>query len=74
MQAIIHSLAHIESWAVDLAWDAIARFGTVPEYQLPHDFFDDFVQIASEECKHFSLLSERLKVRMRIAPPPGFSS
>ena len=24
---IIHSLCHIESWAVDLAWDAVARWG-----------------------------------------------
>ena len=25
--AILHSLAHIESWAIDLSWDIIARFG-----------------------------------------------
>ena len=24
---ILHSLSHIESWAIDLSWDIIARFG-----------------------------------------------
>lgn len=29
-QALLHSLVHIENWAVDLAWDIIARFGPGP--------------------------------------------
>lgn len=29
--AMLHALVHIESWAVDLAWDAIARFADQPE-------------------------------------------
>lgn len=44
-RAIVHSLVHTESWAVDLAWDAIARFGTNPCYQLPWAFFNDFVKV-----------------------------
>ncbi|WIA44075.1 hypothetical protein OEZ86_010433 [Tetradesmus obliquus] len=60
-QALLHSLVHIESWAVDLSWDIIARFGSDPSYQLPRDFFDDFVQVAAEECSHFCSLAERLE-------------
>lgn len=44
-QAILHSLVHIESWAVDLSWDIIARFGCDPVYSLPDAFLDDFVQV-----------------------------
>ena len=62
-QAILHSLAHIESWAVDLAWDAVARFGGDRAYRLPRAFFDDFVEVAADECRHFALLSARLQVR-----------
>jgi uncharacterized ferritin-like protein (DUF455 family) len=46
-QAIVHSLTHIENWAVDLSWDIIARFGQDPDYapHLPVEFFDDFVRV-----------------------------
>ena len=38
------SLCHIESWAVDLALDAVARFGLRDQRCiLPKAFFDDFV-------------------------------
>ncbi|KAL5501227.1 hypothetical protein ACEPAH_9614 [Sanghuangporus vaninii] len=57
--AMLHALANIEQWAIDLAWDAIARFGpTNPT--LPHQFFSDFSKIALDEAKHFSLLLSRL--------------
>lgn len=36
---------HIENWAVDLGWDAIARFGQEPSYALPRAFFDDFITV-----------------------------
>lgn len=52
-QAIVHALVHIESWAIDLSWDIIARFG---DASLPRGFFDDFVSVAEEECKHHLLL------------------
>lgn len=51
---------------MDLAWDAIARFGGDVGYRLPRAFFDDFVAVAADECRHFALLSARLQVR---APP-----
>lgn len=52
--AITHSLCHIEGVAVDLAWDAIARF--VPSGAVPRAFCDDFVAVAEDEARHFTLL------------------
>ncbi|BDA41926.1 Uncharacterized protein HI_0077 [Coccomyxa sp. Obi] len=60
-QALVHSLVHIESWAVDLSWDIIARFGRDPSYSLPAEFFDDFVRVAEDECRHYELLRSRLE-------------
>ncbi|KAG6491055.1 hypothetical protein ZIOFF_052387 [Zingiber officinale] len=58
-QAIVHSLAHTESWAIDLSWDIIARFGRLEA--MPREFFTDFVKIARDEGRHFTLLAERLE-------------
>jgi len=55
--ALLHALAHIELNAIDLAWDIVARF---PDEGLPRAFYDDWVRVADEEAKHFSLLSARL--------------
>jgi len=59
--ALLHSLAHIELNAINLAWDLIARFATVmaPNGE-PRAFFDDWVEVGSEEAYHFGLLTERL--------------
>ena len=46
--AILHSLAHIESWAIDLSWDIVARFGAARS--MPRAFFDDFVQVAADRA------------------------
>ncbi len=56
--ALLHAIAHIELNAIDLAWDILARFGATTE--LPRRFFDDWVTVAAEEAKHFTLLSGRL--------------
>lgn len=58
-QAIVHSLVHTESWAIDLSWDIIARFGR--QESMPIDFFTDFVKVAQDEGRHFTLLAARLK-------------
>ncbi|KAB2063413.1 hypothetical protein F383_11266 [Gossypium arboreum] len=58
-QAIVHSLVHTESWAIDLSWDIIARFGK--KEAMPREFFTDFVKVAQDEGRHFSLLAARLK-------------
>jgi uncharacterized ferritin-like protein (DUF455 family) len=55
--ALLHALAHIELNAIDLAWDMIARFA---DATLPRDFAVDWLGVAEEEAKHFSLLSGRL--------------
>ncbi|GMY23158.1 3-oxoacyl-(acyl-carrier-protein) synthase-like protein [Fagus crenata] len=58
-QAIVHSLVHTESWAIDLSWDIIARFGK--QEAMPREFFTDFVKVAQDEGRHFTLLAARLK-------------
>jgi uncharacterized ferritin-like protein (DUF455 family) len=55
--ALLHALAHIELNAIDLAWDLVARFGTLG---LPRGFFDDWVAVAGEEAEHFALVAGRL--------------
>ena len=56
--ALLHAVAHIELNAVDLHWDIIARFSHVP---LPLGFFDDWVQSADEESKHFNMMCDCLE-------------
>uniref|UniRef100_A0A4W3JU03 Si:ch73-314g15.3 n=1 Tax=Callorhinchus milii TaxID=7868 RepID=A0A4W3JU03_CALMI len=62
--ALLHSLANIEQWAIDLSWDIIARFSMVKlknGRSLPLEFFSDFVRVAGEEAKHYKLLANRIK-------------
>lgn len=54
--AFIHSVAHIEFNAIDLAWDAVYRFRG-----MPHDFYVDWAQVAHDEARHFVMLRERLR-------------
>lgn len=54
--AFAHAIAHIEFNAIDLAWDAAYRFRG-----LPRGFYADWVGIAADEARHFSLLRERLR-------------
>lgn len=56
--AMLHSLAHIELNAVDLALDIVARFATEP---VPNSFFDGWMRVADEEAKHFGLVRDRLR-------------
>ena len=56
--ALLHSLAHIELNAVDLALDIVARFATEP---VPQSFFDGWMKVAFEEAKHFRLVRDRLR-------------
>uniref|UniRef100_A0A0E0KE02 DUF455 domain-containing protein n=1 Tax=Oryza punctata TaxID=4537 RepID=A0A0E0KE02_ORYPU len=57
--SLLHSLAHTESWAVDLSWDIVARFGA--PLRMPREFFDDFARVAQDEGRHFAVLSARLR-------------
>jgi uncharacterized ferritin-like protein (DUF455 family) len=56
-QALMHAIAHIELNAIDLAWDLIARFAS---QDLPPDYYDDWVGVANDEARHFTLLQNRL--------------
>ncbi|MGB0960033.1 MAG: ferritin-like domain-containing protein [Halocynthiibacter sp.] len=58
--ALLHAVAHIELNAVDLHWDIIARFSHV---EMPQGFYDDWVKSASEEARHFILVTECLKAK-----------
>lgn len=53
---LIHAITHIEFNAINLALDAVYRFRDMPD-----DYYTDWLQVASEESYHFSLLSKRLE-------------
>ena len=53
--ALIHAIAHIEFNAINLALDAVCRFGGMPA-----DYYTDWMQVAVEEAHHFSLLRAHL--------------
>jgi uncharacterized ferritin-like protein (DUF455 family) len=53
--ALLHALAHIELNAIDLAWDMVARFAASGA-----GFHDDWVRVAADEARHFTLLCGRL--------------
>lgn len=53
---LIHAIAHIEFNAINLGWDAVARFPG-----LPRQFYDDWARVAFEESQHFTLLRDHLK-------------
>ena len=53
--AMIHSIAHIEFNAIDLAMDITWRFSGMPD-----KFYQDWIRIASEEALHFTLLRDHL--------------
>lgn len=53
---LIHAICHIEFNAINLALDAIARF-----INMPDDYYRDWLQVADEEAKHFSMLSAHLQ-------------
>ncbi|MCI5073921.1 ferritin-like domain-containing protein [Oricola sp.] len=56
--ALMHALAHIELNAIDLALDIVARFAQMP---IPPSFFDNWMQVADDEARHFTLLRDRLR-------------
>ena len=53
--SLLHALAHIEFNAINIALDAAYRFR-----QMPDQFISDWLLVASEEAKHFSLLGQHL--------------
>ncbi|MFN7288543.1 MAG: ferritin-like domain-containing protein [Burkholderiales bacterium] len=56
--ALLHAIAHIEFNAIDLALDAIWRFG-----DMPAPWVTDWVRVALDEARHFTMLHGELQRR-----------
>ncbi|WP_024537397.1 ferritin-like domain-containing protein [Comamonas badia] len=56
---LIHAIAHIEFNAINLALDAIWRFPGMPE-----SYYRDWLRVAAEEAKHFTLLRRHLRTHL----------
>ncbi|MCX7041468.1 MAG: ferritin-like domain-containing protein, partial [Gammaproteobacteria bacterium] len=54
--ALLHAVTHIEFNAINLALDAAYRFRAMPP-----QFVADWISVAVDEARHFSLLSARLE-------------
>ena len=54
--ALVHSICHIEFNAINLALDAAWRFDGMPEA-----YYRDWLRVADEEARHFTLLHELLQ-------------
>ncbi|MBN2894309.1 MAG: ferritin-like domain-containing protein [Campylobacterales bacterium] len=54
--ALLHAIAHIEYSAIDLALDAAYRFRG-----LPAPFYDDWLQVADDEVRHFEMIQALLQ-------------
>jgi len=52
---LIHAVCHIEYSAIDLALDAAYRFSS-----LPNKYYVDWLEVASDEIRHFKMLEELL--------------
>jgi len=53
---LLHAIAHIEYSAIDLALDACYRFQT-----LPYQFYQDWMEVAQDEIRHFTMINELLE-------------
>jgi len=56
LAALIHAVTHIEFNAINLALDAVWRFGG-----MPRAYYLDWLKVAAEEARHFSLLRDHLQ-------------
>lgn len=52
---LLHTIAHIEYSAIDLALDAALRFK-----DLPLDYYKDWLEVANDEVRHFEMLESLL--------------
>jgi uncharacterized ferritin-like protein (DUF455 family) len=55
---LLHAIAHIEFNAINLALDALWRFDG-----MPRQFYLDWLRVAAEEARHFSLLRAHLQTQ-----------
>jgi len=54
--ALLHSIAHIEYSAIDLALDAVYRF-----QDMPNEYKKNWLEVASDEIRHFKMIEKLLK-------------
>lgn len=52
---LLHAILHIEYSAIDLALDAAYRF-----IHMPKNYYDDWLQVAEDEVRHFLMLEKLL--------------
>ncbi|SFV75725.1 COG2833: uncharacterized protein [hydrothermal vent metagenome] len=53
---LLHAILHIEYSAIDLALDGAYRFDA-----LPREYYDDWLEVAEDEIRHFVMLEALLK-------------
>jgi uncharacterized ferritin-like protein (DUF455 family) len=56
LATLVHSIAHIEYSAIDLALDAVYRYP-----QMPIEYKIDWLEVASDEIRHFKMLNTLLE-------------
>ncbi|AXX92343.1 hypothetical protein CPU12_07000 [Malaciobacter molluscorum LMG 25693] len=53
--SLLHTIAHIEYSAIDLALDAALRFKN-----LPREYYEDWLEVAEDEIRHFLMIEKLL--------------
>lgn len=53
---LLHMVAHIEYSAIDIALDAALRYKNMPK-----NFYDDWLEVANDEVRHFLMLEKLLE-------------
>ena len=52
---LLHTVAHIEYSAIDLALDAALRY-----QNMPNEYYNDWLEVASDEVRHFEMIEKLL--------------
>lgn len=55
--SLLHTIAHIEYSAIDLALDAALRFKG-----LPREYYEDWLEVAEDEIRHFLMIEKLLNL------------
>lgn len=59
--ALLHAVGHIELNAIDLALDIVGRFTSQLPSREQRAFVNDWLSVADDEARHFTLVSNRLE-------------
>lgn len=54
-ETFLHSIAHIEYSAIDIALDACYRFRN-----LPKEYYFDWLEVAGDEIRHFEMIAKKM--------------